>query len=49
MENLTSGLSGLSMFLYTRGLSMPADELEIFLVDVRKDMRDMKIHTYWPM
>jgi hypothetical protein len=49
LENFTTGLSGLSMALFTRGLGWTAKELEVFLVDVRKDMRDTKIHTYYPM
>ncbi|KAI9733770.1 MAG: hypothetical protein M1818_007184 [Claussenomyces sp. TS43310] len=49
VENLTTGLSGLSLALFTRGLGMPAEEVEIFLIDVRKDMKSMKMHAYWPM
>jgi hypothetical protein len=48
-ENFTSGLSGLSMALFTRALGWTAEELEVFLVDVRKSMKDTKIHGYYPM
>jgi hypothetical protein len=48
-ENIGAGLSGLSMALFTRGLNWSAEEVEIFLVDVRKDMRKLRIHAYWPM
>jgi len=48
-ENFTTGLSGLSMAAFTRGLGWTAEELEVFLVDVRKSMKDTKIHGYYPM
>ncbi|KAE9367287.1 S-adenosyl-L-methionine-dependent methyltransferase [Stipitochalara longipes BDJ] len=47
LENFSSGVSGLSMALFTRGLGWTADETEAFLVDVRKDMKDTKIHGYY--
>jgi hypothetical protein len=49
LENFTSDLSGLSMALYTRGLGWTAEEVEAFLVDVRKSMRDKSVHVYYPM
>jgi hypothetical protein len=48
-ENFSSSLSGLSMALYTRGLGWTAEETEVFLVDVRKSMKDTKVHGYYPM
>ena len=48
-ENFTSGLSGLSMALFTRGLGWTPEETEAFLVTVRKDMKDTKIHGYYTM
>lgn len=49
LENISAGLQGLSLALFTRGLGWSAEELEVFLVDVRKDMRNNRIHSYWPM
>jgi len=49
LENIAGGLQGLSMALFTRGLGWSADELEVFLAGVRKDMRDRKIHVYYEM
>lgn len=49
LENFSSGLSGLSMALFTRGLGWSLEETERFLVDVRKDMKDTKIHGYYTM
>ena len=48
-ENIGGGLSGLSMALFNRVLGMSTEEIEIFLVEVRKDMKDRTIHAYWPM
>ncbi|APA11946.1 hypothetical protein SS1G_05495 [Sclerotinia sclerotiorum 1980 UF-70] len=49
LENMTSGLMGISLALFTRVLGWSVEELEVFLVDVRKDMKDTSIHTYWPI
>ncbi|KAF9872378.1 methyltransferase domain-containing protein [Colletotrichum karsti] len=48
-ENLGNGLSGLSLALFTRALGWSAEELELFLMDVRKDMKDRSIHGWWPI
>ncbi|KAH8654553.1 S-adenosyl-L-methionine-dependent methyltransferase [Tricladium varicosporioides] len=48
-ENLTSGLSGLSMALFTRILGMTPEEVEVYLVNVRRDMKNPKIHAYLPI
>ncbi|RAL58729.1 hypothetical protein DID88_003035 [Monilinia fructigena] len=49
LENLTSGLMGLSVAIFTRLLGWTVEELELFLVDVRREMRDTSIHGYWPI
>ncbi|PQE05792.1 hypothetical protein CJF31_00004540 [Rutstroemia sp. NJR-2017a BVV2] len=49
LENLSNGLSGLSIATFTRLLGWTVDELEVFLVDVRKDLKDTKIHSYIPI
>jgi hypothetical protein len=48
-ENFSTGLSGLSMAVFTRGLGWTKEELEVFLVEVRKSMKNTKIHGYYPM
>jgi hypothetical protein len=48
-ENLVGGLSGLSMALFTRVHNWSTQELEAFLVDVRKDMKNTRIHSYITM
>ncbi|KAL8388154.1 hypothetical protein RB595_009419 [Gaeumannomyces hyphopodioides] len=47
LENIMQGLQALSLALFTRALGWKADELELFLVDVRKDLRNRNIHGYW--
>lgn len=48
-QNMASGLSAFSMALFTRGLGWTAEEVEIYIMDVRKEMQDPKIHSYWPI
>lgn len=49
LENFSDGLSGLSMAVFTRGLGWTQEELEIFLIEVRKSMKDPNVHGYYPM
>lgn len=49
LENLGSSLFGLSVALFTRGLGWSVQQLEVFLVDVRKEMQNTKFHAYWPI
>jgi hypothetical protein len=48
-EATASSLSGLSIAIFTHGLGWSTKELEVFLVEVRKDLKNSKIHSYWPM
>lgn len=48
-ENIAGGLYGVSVALFTRGLGWTVEELELFLVDVRKEIKDTKIHSYFPL
>lgn len=45
--NLVGGVQGLSMFLFTKVLGWNTDELEVFCVDVRKDLCNKEFHGYW--
>jgi ubiquinone/menaquinone biosynthesis C-methylase UbiE len=45
-ENLLQGLSGGSLALFTRQLGWTLEEVEAFLVDVRKQIMDPKSHVY---
>ena len=48
-ESTVNNLSGLSVALFTRILGWSKAELEVFLVEVRKDMKNPRIHAYWPL
>jgi len=45
-EATAPGLEGLSLGLFTRVLGWTKEEVEVFLVGVRRDMKDTRIHTY---
>ncbi|CAI0652646.1 unnamed protein product [Colletotrichum noveboracense] len=47
-ENVLSGLEAFSMAPLTRALDWKPEEVNVFLVDVRKDVKDRSIHAYWP-
>lgn len=49
LENISTGLEGLSAAVYTRVLGWTKDELDVFLSQVRQDLRNPNIHAYWPM
>jgi hypothetical protein len=48
-ENLSRDVSGLSLGVFTHGLGWTGDQVEAYLVNVRKEMNDTKIHSYYPM
>ena len=48
-ENIAGALSGLSMAVFTRVLGMTTEEVEAYLIPVRKEMQDPKIHSYFPV
>ncbi|EFQ29075.1 methyltransferase domain-containing protein [Colletotrichum graminicola M1.001] len=45
-QNYLDGLSGLSMALFTQVLGRKQEEVQVSLVDVRKDVSNMHIHAY---
>ena len=49
LVNMLEGLHGFSIALFTRSLGMTVKEVEDFLVEVRKDVEDRSIHSYWPI
>ncbi len=49
LENILMGLEGFSLALLTRVLNWSAEEVQVFLVDVRKDMRNQNLHCYFPL
>lgn len=48
-QNMMEGLHAISVAVLTRGLGMTAQEVEVMLVGVRKDLSDRNIHCYAPI
>lgn len=48
-RNLLDGLQGVSLALFTKALGWSTTQLETFLVQVRKDIQNRKIHAYFPV
>lgn len=46
--NLMNHLEGLTMRLFQKGLGWSEDEIRVFSALLRKDLRDMSVHAYWP-
>lgn len=47
--NASSALEALTMAPFTRGLGWSREEVESFLVALKIDWNNPKIHAYWPM
>ncbi|KAK0704312.1 S-adenosyl-L-methionine-dependent methyltransferase [Lasiosphaeris hirsuta] len=49
LENITSGLHGLSAGVYLRILGWSPEDLDVLLEKVKMELKDTKIHSYWPI
>ncbi|KAK4234771.1 Phosphoethanolamine N-methyltransferase [Achaetomium macrosporum] len=49
LTNMTAALQALSLMIFTTVLGWSVEEVELLLVDVRKDLKNRDIHAYWPM
>lgn len=47
--NIGGGLEGLSLAHFGRGLGWSEEETLAFCARTRKDLKDVRIHAYWPM
>ncbi|RGP78304.1 hypothetical protein FLONG3_3619 [Fusarium longipes] len=47
--NASSALEALTMAPFTRGLGWSREEVQSFLVTLKRDWNDPKIHAYWPI
>lgn len=47
--NILDGLEGFCLALLTRGLGWSKAEVDIFVANVSNDIRDRRIHGYYPM
>jgi hypothetical protein len=48
-RDMVEGLSGIAMAIFTRGLKMSPEEVDLFVEDVIKGFNDKRIHAYLPM
>lgn len=49
LANNLDGLSAVSMAILSRAQGMSREEVEVGMVDVRRDLRDKNIHGYIPV
>jgi SAM-dependent methyltransferase len=47
--NIAGGLEGLSLAHFTRGLGWSSAQTLAFCALTRRDLKDMRIHAYWPI
>ena len=45
-ENIMEGMEGFSLSLLSKELGWTKEEIDVFLIDVRRDLRDRSIHAY---
>ncbi|KAJ3545024.1 hypothetical protein NM208_g2720 [Fusarium decemcellulare] len=48
-ENAKSALEALTLAPFTRGLGWTREQVDDYLVDLKRDFNDPKIHAYWPI
>lgn len=49
LANAFDGLEAWTMAAFTRALDWTSAEVQVFLIEVRKDLRNRNIHHYTPM
>lgn len=49
LTNILEGLEGFCLALLTRGLGWRKEEVDVFVARVSNDLRNRKIHAYFPM
>ncbi|KAH8887868.1 S-adenosyl-L-methionine-dependent methyltransferase, partial [Thozetella sp. PMI_491] len=47
MTNFLDGINAVSMTILTKGLGMSPEEVEVLMVDVRKDIQNLNVHFYF--
>lgn len=49
LANFDAGLEGVSLALFTRVLSWSKEDVMTLCADVRRELRNPKVHGYWKM
>ncbi|KAI9151561.1 putative methyltransferase tdiE [Paramyrothecium foliicola] len=47
-HNLLNNLEGMTMRLFQKGLNWTEDEIIVFSALLRKELKDLSLHSYWP-
>jgi ubiquinone/menaquinone biosynthesis C-methylase UbiE len=47
MVNMTEGVEGLTMMAFTRALKWSPERVQLFLLDVRNQVKDRSVHSYY--
>jgi len=48
-HNLLHNLEGMTMRLFQKGLGWTEDEILVFSALLRKDIKNLNLHAYWPL
>lgn len=46
--NFVHGIEGLTMRIFSKGLGMSVEEIQLLLMEVRKEAENSRIHSYYP-
>jgi len=49
LENMHGGLESMSLVMFTKVLGWSYEEVQVFLAQARKELKDKSIHAYWPV
>ena len=49
LANIDGNLEGLTLVLFTHGLGLSPQETRALCEGARKEVRDVKVHAYWPV
>ena len=49
MDNALEGIEAISLAIMTRVLGKSPEEIENMLKEVRRDIQDTSVHSYWPV
>ena len=49
LENMHGGLESMSLVMFTKVLGWSYEEVQVFLAQARKELKDKRIHAYWPV
>ena len=45
---MTNAFEALSLALFINVLGWSYEQVQVFLVEVRRELNDRKVHAYWP-